>query len=463
MTPRYKPMMVKDASAPFSDKDWLFEIKWDGFRAIAYLNDDLSLRSRNGKELINDFPELTELKRKANNVVLDGEIVIFNNGKPDFQALLERGKTKPNFRVATSSAVYVVFDILEKDGKPLVDLPLLDRKRVLRDSVQEGDHVVLGDFVAEKGETYYKVAIEKGLEGVVAKEKNSPYAQGLRSGSWLKIKKLRTMDCVIFGYTQGSGSRKSTFGALLLGLYGGGGKVVYIGKVGTGFTQKMLEAISLQLQSLKTGDAPFIADASDVVTWVAPELVCEVHYLVITNDGRLRMARFERLREDKQPSECTTDQLADHSLKEYSTKRDFTSTAEPSGKETDSPTVKGAVFVVQEHHARRLHYDFRLERGGVLKSWAVPKGIPEESNDKRLAVQTEDHPLAYAAFEGDIPEGQYGAGKVIIWDTGVYETKVWTEKMIEVILHGKRLSGRFVLVPLKRGGEKNWLMLKAKE
>ena len=119
--------------------------------------------------------------------------------------------------------------------------------------------------------------------------------------------------------------------------------------------------------------------------------------------------------------------------------------------------------MVQEHHARRLHYDFRLEREGVLKSWAVPKGVPQDANDKRLAVETEDHPVDYATFEGTIPDGQYGAGQVIIWDKGTYETKIWNEKMIEIILNGAKLRGRYVLVPFKRGGPKNWLMLKPKE
>jgi DNA ligase D-like protein (predicted 3'-phosphoesterase) len=105
----------------------------------------------------------------------------------------------------------------------------------------------------------------------------------------------------------------------------------------------------------------------------------------------------------------------------------------------------------------------RLERDGVLKSWAVPKGIPEESGVKRLAVQTEDHPLEYGGFEGEIPRGQYGAGTVRIWDRGIYEDKLWEAGKIEFILHGERLSGRYVLVRLKRGGEKNWLLLKARE
>lgn len=112
------------------------------------------------------------------------------------------------------------------------------------------------------------------------------------------------------------------------------------------------------------------------------------------------------------------------------------------------------IFVVQEHHARRLHYDFRLESGGVLKSWAVPKGIPETPDQKRLAVETEDHPMEYANFAGVIPEGQYGAGTVKIWDRGSYQIKVWNEDMIEVILNGHTLKGRYVLVRLKKLDQK---------
>jgi len=123
----------------------------------------------------------------------------------------------------------------------------------------------------------------------------------------------------------------------------------------------------------------------------------------------------------------------------------------------------GRVFVVQEHHSRRLHYDLRLEKDGVLKSWAVPKGIPESPSEKRLAVETEDHPLGYASFEGAIPKGHYGAGTVEIWDKGVYEAKVWDEKMIEFTVQGEKLKGRYVLVRLKKAGEKSWLLLKGKE
>ncbi len=215
--------------------------------------------------------------------------------------------------------------------------------------------------------------------------------------------------------------------------------------------------------------APFKADINENVTWIKPKYVVEIAYQVVTNDGRLRMPRFMRLRDDKNPAQCKLDQLGEAKpLDEYKAKRDFTQTKEPAEqKPGETKEAKadgnGKIFVVQEHHARRLHYDFRLERDGVLKSWAVPKGIPASPEEKHLAVMVEDHPLSYASFEGEIPEGQYGAGKVIIWDHGTYQAKVWTDKMIEVILDGKKLKGRYALVPLKRAGEKNWLMLKARD
>jgi DNA ligase D-like protein (predicted 3'-phosphoesterase) len=123
----------------------------------------------------------------------------------------------------------------------------------------------------------------------------------------------------------------------------------------------------------------------------------------------------------------------------------------------------GQIFVIQEHHARKLHYDLRLEKGGVLKSWAVPKGIPEKTGDKKLAVQTEDHPMEYASFQGTIPEGQYGAGSVKIWDKGTFETKIWKDDMIEFTLKGERLEGKYVLTRFKKAGEKDWLLLKTRD
>jgi DNA ligase D-like protein (predicted ligase)/DNA ligase D-like protein (predicted 3'-phosphoesterase) len=457
-------MLAKVASKPFSDKDWIFEIKWDGFRAIAYIEKPYSLKSRNGKELKHNFPELEELNRLSSNIVVDGEIVVMNEGKPDFQALLERGQALSTVEIQRQTrlapAVYIVFDILEKDGKSLTTLPLMERKQILKDSLHEGSNVLISDFIDEKGESYYQLALDKGLEGVMAKQKDSYYEEGLRTGSWLKIKKLKTCDCVIFGYTRGAESREATFGALLLGLYDKEGKPVYVGKVGSGFSQDTLRLLLIEFQKITTDDVPFKPEAGDVVTWLTPKLVCEVIYQTVTRDYKLRMARFQRLRTDKLPTECTLDQIVENKLSEYSSKRDFNVTTEPAAGNLKS---EGSIFVIQEHDARRFHYDLRLEKNGVLKSWAVPKGIPENSRQRRLAVETEDHPLEYANFAGIIPEGQYGAGTVKIWDKGSYETKIWEDSKIEVTLNGQRLKGRYILVRLKKAGDKDWLLLKGKE
>ncbi len=459
----YKPMLARTAEAPFSSKDWIFEVKWDGIRAIAYINEQLSIRSRNQKELKNNFPELQELKELAENIVLDGEIIVMRDGKVDFQTLIKRIQaTSPRENEYLSRkfpAIYVIFDILEKDEESLIDKPLLERKRMLEENVKEGRNVVFSVFVEEDGEAFYKATLEKGLEGVIAKKKMSTYDAGRRSSNWLKIKKTKECDCVIFGYTKGKGNRKKTFGALILGLYDGD-VPVFVGKVGTGFSQKDLETLSQAFKELTVEEKTLEGvDVPEEVTWLKPALVCQVGYQVVTSDGKLRIPKFLGIRSDKTPGECTVEQIQPKILQEYLAKRDFSKTPEPVGREKERV---GKFFVVQEHDARRLHYDLRLEKEGVLKSWAVPKGIPEKQGVKRLAVQTEDHPLDYGGFEGEIPKGQYGAGTVKIWDRGYYEVKVWEEDKIEFALQGERLRGRYVLVRLKRGGEKNWLLLKAR-
>jgi DNA ligase D-like protein (predicted ligase)/DNA ligase D-like protein (predicted 3'-phosphoesterase) len=464
MRQHYKPMLAQHTEKPFNSEDWIFEVKWDGIRAISYVDGGLSVRSRNDRELRYNFPELEELKSLTENSVIDGEIVVMKGGKSDFQALSERSKTSSiesvKYLRQTSPATYIVFDILEKDGNPLVQLPLIERKRLLKEYVREGSYVVLSAYVETEGEAYYKAALAKSMEGVMAKKKDSTYEPGARSANWLKIKPILTCDCVIFGYTIGKGAREPTFGALVLGLFGKAG-LVYVGKVGTGFSQKNIESLLKTFEPLQVEEKTLEGvDAQEEIVWLKPETVCQVAYQNVTKDDRLRMPRFLGIRNDKLPSECTLDQIMQDSLQPYVSRRDFAVTPEPSGAVSGEG---GRAFVVQEHHARRLHYDLRLEKNGVLKSWAVPKGIPEQPGEKRLAVETEDHPLEYRSFEGTIPEGQYGAGTVKIFDRGTYETKAWRENMVEFTFHGQRLRGRYVLARFKKAGEKQWLILKAKE
>jgi len=526
-------MLAQSVTGPFNSDAWLFEIKWDGVRAIAYVNDMLSLKSRNDRELSGQFPELEELLTLAPGTVLDGEIVAMSGGRPDMQALLSRlqkgsGRIPPPG--ASVPVTYVVFDILEKDKKPLIDLPFLERRKILKQAVTEGRYVILSVPVDGKGEDYFRAAIAKGLEGIMAKRKDSPYEPGLRSGAWLKVKEQKTCDCVISGYTLGKGGRSSTFGALILGLYENGEtngslkvdtgsltaprssrpagsaerRLLYIGKVGTGFSDRDRETLMETFSELRTTTPQLQGtERRDSIVWLEPVLVGEVAYQEVTRDRKLRIPRFIRIRSDKKPEECTTDQLADreadfrqmrpqgnepdslsagakstagggfikggtinedphpsgrHPLKTYQEKRNFSITREPEGPRT---MTEGNYFVIQEHHAHRLHYDFRLERDGVLKSWAVPRGIPEVAGEKHLAVAVEDHPLEYGHFEGTIPKGEYGAGTVTIWDKGTYDTKHWAGDKIEVTLHGSRLNGLYVLVPFKRAGKNEWLLFKA--
>jgi bifunctional non-homologous end joining protein LigD len=536
MKSRYLPMLAQSATGPFNSDAWLFEIKWDGVRAIAYVNDTLSLKSRNDRELGGQFPELAELVHLAPGTVLDGEIVVMSRGKPDMQALLSRlqkgsGRIPPPG--VTIPVTYIVFDILEKEGKPLIDLPFSERRKMLKQAVTEGPHVILSVPVEGKGEDYYRAAVAKGLEGVMAKRKDSPYEPGLRSGTWLKVKGQKTCDCVITGYTAGKGGRGPTFGALILGLYengdgnvsqekgtgrspapgssrhtGSAGRTLLsIGNVGTGFSDHDRTALMEIFLKLKTS-IPQLEDVEhkDTVVWLKPVLVGQVAYQEVTRDRKLRIPRFIRIRSDKNPEDCTTDQLADaevnpgqtgprvkvgnlayagkgstagkgsmkgvttngdqhprpsdgHALKTYQEKRNFSITREPEGPRT--MTGEGNYFVIHEHHAHKLHYDLRLERDGVLKSWAVPKGIPEVPGEKHLAVAVEDHPLEYGHFEGTIPAGEYGAGTVTIWDNGTYETKHWESDKVEIILHGGRLTGHYVLVSFKRAGKNEWLLFKA--
>ena len=468
--PAYRPMLAGTAPAPFSSSDWLFEIKWDGVRAIATVGTMVSLRSRNDTELAGQFPELAELTTLAPGTVLDGEIVVMSGGKPDMQALLPRlQETRPGS--GSAPVTYIVFDILRRGDEDLTRLPLTERRRILASAVREGSHVVLIASAEGQGEDYYRAAVARGLEGVMAKRKDSPYEPGVRSNAWLKIRPDRTCDCVIAGYTAGQGGRSPAFGALLLGLYDAG-ELVPVGKVGTGFSDRLLVDLMEKFAPLVT-DVPLFPGTAEKVVWLNPVLVCEVRYMAVTKDRKLRIPRFLRLRTDKPASGCTTGQLAGilpeggpappgitaetkPALRTYHEKRNFSITGEPEG----AADMSGNSFVVQEHHAHKLHYDLRLERDGVLKSWAVPKGVPETAGEKHLAVAVEDHPLEYGSFEGEIPKGEYGAGTVTIWDHGTYETKHWDEKKIEVRLHGSRLDGMYVLVKFGRAGKNDWLLFR---
>ncbi len=289
------PMMAKLHDAPFDSPEWLFEIKWDGYRAIAETGKNLRLYSRNGLSFEEHFPVIfNELKKIRKNAVIDGEIVALDNkGMPQFQLIQQYALTQD------SPICYYVFDCLYVNGKSVKNKPLTERKEILKALLPESDLIIYCDHVGEQGKKFFKAVGKKGLEGMMAKRADSTYKEGSRSSDWLKVKHVITEEAVIAGYTQSRGSRKY-FGALVLGNYKKG-KFVYIGHTGTGFTDATLKDVYQQLQALKTDKSPFDNEVpvNMPVTWVKPKLVCNLKYTEITASGQRRHPVFMGLRIDK--------------------------------------------------------------------------------------------------------------------------------------------------------------------
>lgn len=463
-------MLAKNADVEILEsKNYIFEPKVDGYRALCIKEKNkIQFVSRNGLDITKGFPAFEFLKNiKAKKCKLDGEIVIFDEkGNPSFQLMQTRSHN--------NTAVFIVFDIIEKDGKDLQNLPIEERKKILSETIIENPFLQIMPFT-EDGKKLWTHITKRKLEGVMAKRKGSKYSEK-RTSEWLKIKKVNTIDCLIVGITQ----KIREISSLCLGLYDNKGDLKFIGKVGTGFSEKLLEQLEHLLKKTKSSKIQPVAGTlpKDFIP-VVPKYVCEVKFLERTKDFRLRTPVFLRLREDKLPKECLLEQFDQptpkDSLRVYKQKRNLAQTPEPTAdskiKAKKNNKDSALIYVIQKHYARRLHYDFRLEYKGVLLSWAVPKGMPEV-NEKRLGIQTEDHPLSYATFHGTIPKGNYGAGKVEIWDTGVYvNITIKDEKQLElnkaikkghftIYLKGKKLNGTYSFTKIK---ENDWIIVKKHE
>jgi bifunctional non-homologous end joining protein LigD len=291
-----KPMLATLVKEPFDHPEWLFEVKWDGYRAIAEIQDSqVSLYTRNRISLNKKFLPITEALQKFGfEAVLDGEIVVVDDqGRSDFQMLQNYQKS------GRGHLLYYVFDLLFFRGHDLLSLPLLRRKELLKKILPADKYLKFSDHVWKEGVLFFKVVKEKGLEGIIAKHSQSAYRMGKRSRKWLKIKTQLAQEGVIAGFTEPRGRRRY-FGSLVLGLFEGD-DLVYIGHSGGGFGAKNLKNIYARLQPLIQQECPFkITPPTSVpVTWVKPELVCEVAFTGWTEDGLMRHPVFSRLREDK--------------------------------------------------------------------------------------------------------------------------------------------------------------------
>ncbi|HOZ77281.1 MAG TPA: DNA ligase D [Ferruginibacter sp.] len=296
-------MLAKETMEVFDSDEWLFEIKWDGYRAVGEIKaGNASLYSRNGISFNNKYPLICkELEKIKHDVVLDGEIVVLDEkGQPSFQKL-QHYEDNTQFPLC-----YYVFDILSLDRKDTCELPLIERKELLLKLIgRKNATIKYSDHIHDKGKAFFTLTGKQGLEGIMAKKKDSEYFKGTRSSYWLKIKHHQSDEAIIVGFTKPTGARKY-FGALVLATMGKNG-LQYAGHTGSGFDQKKLQEVYEMLQPLQTSVSPFKEKVKTnmPVTWVQAKYVCEIKFTEWTEDGKMRHPVFLRMREDKSKKDVT--------------------------------------------------------------------------------------------------------------------------------------------------------------
>lgn len=293
-------MLATLIEKPFDDPNWIFEIKWDGYRAIAEINNgSVELYSRNLLSFNTSFkPIVDELKKIDLSIIFDGEIVILDDqGKPSFQLLQNYKKNGKGY------LVYYIFDLLYLNGYDLRKLPLEKRKEILNQVIPNSKHLRYCEHIEQKGTKAFNLVVKEGYEGIVAKEFSSIYEEK-RSKKWLKIKSHLRQEVIICGFTEPRGSR-SSFGALILGVYDQEKKLKYVGHAGGGFDEQTLGDLYKKLIRLKQLKSPLtpLPKTNTPVTWVKPKLICEVSFAEWTEGGQMRQPIFMGLRKDKKPEE----------------------------------------------------------------------------------------------------------------------------------------------------------------
>ena len=349
-----KPMLAKAGELPARDAEWAYEIKWDGIRALVYVEGgDVRIESRNQNDITKQYPELMAIGAAlaGHDVVLDAEIVAFTeDGVPSFQLLQSRlglGKESTiRTRAAAVPATLAIFDLLHLDGHDLTGLTFVERREILATLPLDGPNWRISEYHVGGGAAMLASIVEAGLEGVMAKRLDAPYLAGKRGAAWTKVKQQQRQEFVVGGWTEGAGSRAGSIGALLIGHHdlrperaasrGEEQRLVYAGSVGTGFGRKQLDQLADLLAPLATDTSPFDVNspgdtkpagkwqsirakeratggpaASTRVHYVEPRLVVEVEYTEFTRDGTLRHPSFQGLRDDKDPADVVREDTAD--------------------------------------------------------------------------------------------------------------------------------------------------------
>ncbi|NLK99266.1 MAG: DNA ligase [Clostridiales bacterium] len=297
-----KPMLISEMTEPFNDSDWIYELKLDGIRCIAYLDNsdnETELRNKRNLRLLPKVPELTHIyKNIKERCILDGELVILKNGVPDFFELQKRALTSNPFKIQISSskfpASFVAYDILYLKDKELIDLPLLERKAILSDTVVESPRLAISRYIPEKGIELFEVAKSQKLEGVIAKKKDSKYYFDKRTKDWIKFKFLADKDFVVCGYI----IKEKGITSVILGQYQGT-ELIYQGHVTMGVRHKDLT----KLETLAESPFAVTPPGNENAIWLKPKLVCVVNYMP-NEKGMLRQPVFKGFRDDKEPLDC---------------------------------------------------------------------------------------------------------------------------------------------------------------
>ncbi len=319
------PMLATLVDEPFDDDQWLYEIKWDGYRAVTFFDGkSLRLVSRNQNDFTAAYPELHDIPDylKAKTAVIDGEIVALDeHGRSSFGLMQQRtgvgeGGRKIRRTRDDIPVVYYVFDLLYLDGYDLTHAEVETRKQLLAELILPNDLVRYSDHYAGNGKALFEAAAQRGLEGIIAKHRSSQYLQK-RTREWLKIKVVKRQECVIGGFTDPRGAREN-FGSLVLGLYDDQGRLIPVGQAGSGFTGQTHAQMWKRLHSLETNRNPFFGkvDSDRRVHFVKPELVAEIKFTEWTHEGqsggiKMRAPVFQGIREDKKASECKFEFPAD--------------------------------------------------------------------------------------------------------------------------------------------------------
>jgi bifunctional non-homologous end joining protein LigD len=313
------PMLASPGPLP-SGPGWAYELKWDGIRALIDVSPDgLKIISRRGNEVTPAYPELAGIAQVAPDVLLDGEVVAFQEGRPSFATLQTRMHVRSTAQArrlaANTPVMFLAFDILRLYGVDLTARPYAERRATLERLGVDGPHWTVPPSF-DDGQATQAAAAQNGLEGVVAKRLAAPYRPGTRTNDWIKVKRAHRQALVVGGWEAGEGGRAGGIGSLLLGYYDKAGKddpgdLIYAGQVGSGFSGRALDEMGRLLAPLIRDSPPFLAVPPDVrgrvITWVQPVVVVQVEFAEWTPDGRLRFATYQGTRDDKDPVEVGRD------------------------------------------------------------------------------------------------------------------------------------------------------------